>query len=69
MGKQVRPDIITIDQYRRMMGILWIDNRNINLEMLSEGYAEAYVEYLRAPYGQSFLKQNSKQGDMVLAKI
>ena len=41
MGGQVRLDIIDIDRYKRMVGMIWIGNRNINLEMVQEGYAEA----------------------------
>jgi len=33
MGKPVRLDIIDIDRYKRMVGMIWIGNRNINLEM------------------------------------
>ena len=29
-GKQVRLDIIDIDQYKRMVGIVWIGNRNMH---------------------------------------
>jgi endonuclease YncB( thermonuclease family) len=56
MGKQVRLDIIDIDRYKRMVGIIYLDDRNINLEMVSEGYAEAYVEYLKAPYRSKFIE-------------
>ena len=60
MGKQVRLDIIDIDQYKRMVGTIWIGNRNINLEMVQEGYAEAYVEHLREPYRGQFLQAQGK---------
>ena len=56
MGKQVRLDIIDIDQYKRMVGMIWIGDRNINLEMVREGYAEAYLEYLREPYRAQFVQ-------------
>jgi micrococcal nuclease len=56
MGMQVRLDIIDIDRYKRMVGIIWIDDRNINLEMVREGYAEAYVEYLKEPYRSQFMR-------------
>jgi len=55
MGKQVRLDIIDIDRYKRMVGMIWLGNRNINLEMVNEGYAEAYVEYLKEPYRLQFI--------------
>jgi len=56
MGKQVRLDIIDIDRYKRMVGMIWIGDRNINLEMVREGYAEAYVEYLKEPYRAQFIR-------------
>lgn len=54
-GKQVKLDIHDIDKYRRMVGMIWLDGRNINLEMVNEGYAEAFVEYLKPPYRAQFL--------------
>jgi len=56
MRKHVRLDIIDIDRYKRSVGIIWLDERNINLEMVSEGYAEAYVEYLKPPYRSEFIE-------------
>ena len=55
MGKQVKLDIIELDRYRRMVSMVWIDTRNINHEMVREGYAEAYIEYLKEPYRSDFL--------------
>ena len=54
-GQQVKLDIIDIDKYRRMVGMIWLDDRNINLEMVREGYAEAFIEYLKPPYRAEFL--------------
>jgi len=56
MGKQVKLEILDIDKYRRMVGMVWLNERNINLEMVREGYAEAFVEYLKPPYKAEFLK-------------
>ena len=39
MRKQVKLDIIDIDRYKHMVGIIWIGDRNINLEMVREGQA------------------------------
>jgi len=36
MGKQVKVDIFDIDRYRRMVGIIYLNDRNINLEMVYE---------------------------------
>ena len=55
-GRQVKLDIIDIDKYRRLVCIVWLDDRNINLEMLREGHAEAFIEYLKPPYREQFLE-------------
>ncbi len=54
--KSVRVEIRDIDRYRRMVAILWLGERNINLEILSAGMAEAYGEYLKTPYRGTFLQ-------------
>ena len=55
MGKQVKLEILDIDKYRRMVGMIWLDDQNINLEMVREGFAEAFIEYLEPPYRTRFL--------------
>ena len=55
-GRQVKLEIIDVDKYRRLVSIVWLDGRNINLEMIQEGHAEAFVEYLKPPYREQFLK-------------
>ena len=55
-GREVKLDIIDIDKYRRMVCIIWLDGRNINLDMLREGHAEAFIEYLKQPYREKFLE-------------
>lgn len=55
-GKRVTVDIIDIDRYRRLIGIVFLGSRNINLEMVREGWAEVYREYLRPPYREQFLE-------------
>ncbi len=39
-----------------MVTILWLGARNVNLEMINAGMAEAYVEYLKQPYRDTFLQ-------------
>jgi micrococcal nuclease len=56
MGQHIRLDIISIDKYKRMVGMIWIGNKNINLEMVQEGFAEVYVEYLKEPYRAQFIR-------------
>ena len=37
------------DRYKRVLGTVYINQRNINLEMVQSGYAWAYVRYLKDP--------------------
>ncbi len=59
-GRQVRLDIIDVDKYRRVVSIVWMEGRNINLEMIQEGHAEAFIEYLKPPYRDQFLEAERK---------
>lgn len=60
IGNQVKLEILDIDKYRRMVGMLWLGDRNINLEMVREGHAEAFIEYLKPPYRTEFLDAESE---------
>ena len=64
MGKKVKVDILDIDKYRRMVGMIYLNDRNINLEMVREGYAEAFIEYLKEPYRSEFLKVEQEARSM-----
>jgi len=64
MDKKVKVDILDIDKYRRMVGMIYLDGRNINLEMVREGYAEAFIEYLKEPYRSEFLKMEKEARSM-----
>lgn len=49
-------DILDIDKHKRMVGMIWLDDRNINLEMVQDGFAEAFMEYLKPPYRLEFVR-------------
>ena len=36
--------------------MVWLNERNINIEMIKEGFAEAFIKYLKEPYKSEFLK-------------
>jgi endonuclease YncB( thermonuclease family) len=66
LGKEVTLDILDIDKYRRMVGMIYLDDRNINLEMVLEGHAETFIEYLREPFRSEFLEaQKQAQSKMI----
>ncbi len=55
LGQQVILEIHDIDRYKRVVGILRIGSRNINEEMVVEGCAWAYREYMKGPYASDFI--------------
>ena len=57
---KVKVDIMAIDRYKRMVGIVYLNNRNINLEMVREGWAWAYREYLDRPYASEYIDAESE---------
>ena len=54
--KHVRLEVTDIDKYKRSVAIVWLNNRNINKEMIAEGWAWAYKQYLDAPYASEFIQ-------------
>ena len=42
----VRIEVVDIDRYGRTVGRVWLGERNINREMVREGHAWAYRQYL-----------------------
>lgn len=56
LNKNVKIDLLDVDRHHRIVAMLWMGSRNINLEMVREGYAEAYREYLKDPYRLSFME-------------
>lgn len=54
-GKTVRLEIMDIDQYKRMVGRIILDGRDINREMVREGWAWAYKRYLQSPYASEYI--------------
>jgi endonuclease YncB( thermonuclease family) len=53
--KKVRLDVMDIDRYGRTVSIVWFENRNINREMVAEGWAWAYRQYLDRPHASEYI--------------
>jgi len=63
-GKNVVLQIMDVDRYNRLVGLIWIDDRCVNLEMVREGHAEAMPGFLKPPYRQVFVEnQRAAQAD------
>ena len=55
LRKKVKVRIMGIDRYRRTVAVLYLGDRDINREMVQEGYAWAYKEYLKGPYASEYI--------------
>ena len=42
LGKQVSIESYGTDRYERVLGVVWLGQINVNLEMVKNGYAEVY---------------------------
>jgi endonuclease YncB( thermonuclease family) len=67
LGQKVRLDIIERDQYKRMVGIVYLGNLNVNEEMVREGWAWAYREYRKGRMLRSLSALKGKRGKSTLA--
>jgi len=55
LRQRVKLDVMDIDKYRRLVCLVWLNNRSINKEMVAEGWSWAYREYLYGPYASEFI--------------
>jgi endonuclease YncB( thermonuclease family) len=53
---RVRLDVMDTDRYGRTVSIVWLGSRNINLEMVQEGWAWAYTQYLDRPHASEYIQ-------------
>jgi len=55
MGRQVAAEIVDIDQYHRSVAVIRYAGRDINREMVAEGLAWAYRQYLQGAYASEYI--------------
>ena len=60
MGRQVSAEIIDIDQYKRAVAVIRYAGRDINREMVAEGMAWAYRQYLQGTYESEYIGAESR---------
>lgn len=58
--KQVKLEIMAVDQYKRSVGIVYLNGKNINQEMVAEGLAWAYRQYLDRPHASEYIQAEEK---------
>lgn len=54
--QRVRLDVMDVDRYGRTVSIVWLNDRNINREMVAEGWAWAYRQYLDRPHASEYIQ-------------
>jgi endonuclease YncB( thermonuclease family) len=55
LGKKVSAEVVDIDQYQRAVAVIRSAGRDINREMVAEGMAWAYRQFLQGPYVSEYL--------------
>jgi micrococcal nuclease len=55
-AQRVRLDIMGFDRYRRAIAVVWLGDRDINRELVAEGHAWAYRQYLDRPYAGGYIE-------------
>lgn len=55
MGRRVKAEIVDIDQYKRAVAVIRYSGRDINREMVAEGFAWAYRQYLQGAYASEYI--------------
>lgn len=60
MGRRVTAEIVDIDQYKRAVAVIRYKGRDINREMVAEGMAWAYRQYLQGAYESEYINSESR---------
>ncbi len=60
MGRPVTIEVMAIDQYKRSVAIIRYSGRDINREMVEEGMAWAYRQYLHGPYASEYIGSEAR---------
>ncbi len=60
MGREVTAEIIESDKYNRAVAVIRYQGRDINREMVSEGMAWAYRQYLQGPYVSQYINSEER---------
>lgn len=55
LGREVTAELMDKDQYGRAVAVVRLDGRDINAEMVAEGQAWAYRQYLAGPYASNYI--------------
>lgn len=60
MGREVTAEIMESDKYNRAVAIIRYQGRDINREMVADGMAWAYRQYLQGPYVSQYIDSETR---------
>lgn len=60
LRKHVKVEIMEIGQYKLLVSIIRLDERNINQEMLAEGFAWAYPQFLSRDVAPAYIQAEAQ---------
>jgi endonuclease YncB( thermonuclease family) len=60
MGRRVVAEIVDIDQHQRAVAVIRHEGRDINREMVAEGMAWAYRQYLQGAYASEYISSENR---------
>ena len=46
LQKEIRVEVVDVDRYDRVVGRIWLGNRDVNRELVAEGHAWVYRQYM-----------------------
>ena len=55
LRKQVRLEVMDVDRYGRTVSVVRLGERNVNREMVADGWAWAYRQYLDRPHASEYI--------------
>jgi len=55
IGRRVTAEIVDIDQFKRAVAVIRYSGRDVNREMVAEGFAWAYRQYLQGAYASEYI--------------
>jgi len=55
-GQKIRVTVMAVDRYKRLVSFVFVGDRNINREMVADGWAWAYRQYLDGSYKLEFIR-------------
>lgn len=53
--QQVRLEVQAVDRYKRLVALVFLNGKDINLEMVKKGNAWAYKQYLNRPHASEYI--------------